>query len=110
MKLCRALADAAAEVTTTAERALLAGLGVGCRTPVAGHATLAEGRLTLTGLVGRPDASEMIREALTGAPADAAAMGAELAAPPAGAWRRSDPARAGNLAVQRTALLVKTWS
>ena len=79
VKLCRALADAAAEVTTTAERALLAGLGVGCRTPVAGHATLAEGRLTLAGLVGRPDASEMIREALTGAPADAAAMGAELA-------------------------------
>ena len=79
VKLCRALADAAAEVTTTAERALLAGLGVGCRTPVAGHATLAEGRLTLTGLVGRPDASEMIREAVTGAPADAAAMGAELA-------------------------------
>ena len=37
------------------------------------------GRLTLTGLVGRPDASEMIREAVTGAPADAAAMGAELA-------------------------------
>ena len=79
VKLCRALADAAAEVTTTAERALLAGLGDGCRTPVAGHATLAEGRLTLTGLVGRPDASEMIREALTGAPADAAVMGAELA-------------------------------
>jgi hydroxymethylbilane synthase len=78
VKLCRALADAAAEVTTTAERALLAGLGVGCRTPVAGHATLAEGRLTLTGLVGRPDASEMIREVLTGVPADAAALGTEL--------------------------------
>jgi hydroxymethylbilane synthase len=77
--LCRALADATAEVTTTAERALLAGLGVGCRTPVAGHATLAEGRLTVAGLVGRPDASEMIRDALTGAPADAAGLGAELA-------------------------------
>ena len=64
VKLCRALADPAAEVTTTAERALLAGLGVGCRTPVAGHATLAEGRLTVRGLVGRPDASEMIRETL----------------------------------------------
>jgi hydroxymethylbilane synthase len=77
--LCRALADPEAEVTTTAERALLAGLGVGCRTPVAGHATLAEGRLTVAGLVGRPDASEMIRETLTGAPGDAAALGAELA-------------------------------
>jgi len=79
LKLCRALADPIAEVTTAAERALLAGLGVGCRTPVAGHATVAEGRLTLTGLVGRPDASEMIREAIAGAPGDAAAMGAELA-------------------------------
>ena len=77
--LCRALADPAAEVTTTAERALLAGLGVGCRTPVAGHATLTDGRLTVAGLVGRPDASEMIRESVTGAPADAAAMGADLA-------------------------------
>ena len=79
VKLCRALADAQAEMTTTAERALLAGLGVGCRTPVAGHATIAEGRLTVSGLVGRPDASEMLRETLTGAPADAAVMGAELA-------------------------------
>ena len=77
--LCRALADAEAEVTTAAERALLAGLGVGCRTPVAGHATLAEGRLRVAGLVGRPDASEMIRETVTGAPEDAAALGAELA-------------------------------
>jgi hydroxymethylbilane synthase len=77
--LCRALSDPAAEVTTAAERALLAGLGVGCRTPVAGHATLAGGRLTVAGLVGRPDASEMIRETVTGAPGEAAALGAELA-------------------------------
>ena len=33
--LCRALSDPAAEITVAAERALLAGLGVGCRTPVA---------------------------------------------------------------------------
>jgi hydroxymethylbilane synthase len=77
--LCRALSDPAAEVTTAAERALLAALGVGCRTPVAGHATLAGDRLTVAGLVGRPDASEMIRETVTGAPADAAALGDELA-------------------------------
>jgi hydroxymethylbilane synthase len=77
--LCRALADAGAELTVAAERALLAGLGVGCRTPVAGHATLEEGRLVLRGLVGRPDASEMLREVVTGAPSQAAALGAELA-------------------------------
>ena len=79
VKLCRALADPTAEITTAAERALLAGLGVGCRTPVAGHATLTDGKLTLAGLVGRPDASEMIHETVRGVPADAAAMGAELA-------------------------------
>jgi hydroxymethylbilane synthase len=79
VKLCRALADPVAELTTTAERALLAGLGVGCRTPVAGHATLAEGRLTVAGLVGRPDASEMIRETVSGVPGDAAVLGADLA-------------------------------
>jgi hydroxymethylbilane synthase len=77
--LARALADDAAEVTVAAERGLLAGLGVGCRTPVAGHAVLKEGRVVLRGLVGRPDASEMIREELSGAPSEATALGAELA-------------------------------
>ncbi|HVX95424.1 MAG TPA: hydroxymethylbilane synthase [Polyangia bacterium] len=77
--LTRALADADAEVTVAAERALLAGLGVGCRTPVAGHAVVRDGLVVLRGLVGRPDASEMLREELSGAPRDAAALGAELA-------------------------------
>ena len=76
--LCRALADADAETTVAAERALLATLGVGCRTPVAGHAIVVGGRLVVRGLVGRPDASEMIRETVEGAPGDAAALGAEL--------------------------------
>jgi len=76
--LCRALADADAETTVAAERALLATLGVGCRTPVAGHATVAGGRLTVRGLVGRPDASEMIRETIEGDPRDAAALGTSL--------------------------------
>jgi hydroxymethylbilane synthase len=77
--LCRALSDPAAETTVAAERALLAGLGVGCRTPVAGYATLTDGRLTVAGLVGRPDASEMIAETVEGAARDAVALGADLA-------------------------------
>jgi hydroxymethylbilane synthase len=77
--LARALADADAEVTVAAERALLADLGVGCCTPVAGHAVVRDGRVVLRGLVGRPDASEMLREELSGKPAEAAALGAELA-------------------------------
>jgi hydroxymethylbilane synthase len=79
VSLCRALADPEAEVTVAAERALLAGLGVGCRTPVAGHAVVRGDRIVLRGLVGRPDASEMIREEVSGAPSDAAALGTDLA-------------------------------
>jgi hydroxymethylbilane synthase len=77
--LCRALSDPSAEITVAAERALLAGLGVGCRTPVAGYATLTDGRLTVAGLVGRPDASEMIAQTVVGGSTEAAALGAELA-------------------------------
>jgi hydroxymethylbilane synthase len=88
-RLCRALSDPAAEVTVAAERALLAGLGVGCRTPVAGHAVLdvstdpnaelGAGRVLLRALVGRPDASEMLRDELAAAPDRAAELGAEVA-------------------------------
>ena len=76
--LCRALADTDAETTVAAERALLATLGVGCRTPVAGHATVAAGRLIVRGLVGRPDASEMIRETVEGDAREAVALGVAL--------------------------------
>jgi hydroxymethylbilane synthase len=79
VSLARALADPTAEVTVAAERALLAGLGVGCRTPVAGHAVLRGGQVLLRGLVGRPDASEMLHEEVSGPPAQAAALGTELA-------------------------------
>jgi hydroxymethylbilane synthase len=85
--LVRALSDPAAEITVAAERGLLAGLGVGCRTPVAGHATIqpgpvpaeATGQVRLQALVGRPDASEMIRDELVGAPDRASELGRELA-------------------------------
>jgi hydroxymethylbilane synthase len=77
--LCRPLADPAAEATVAAERALLAGLQAGCRTPVAGHAQLRGNRLELRALVGRPDASEVLRESAEGALTDAAAIGAEVA-------------------------------
>ena len=80
--LCRALVRSGGrDRRSAAERALLAGLGVGCRTPVAGHATLAERPARrVAGLVGRPDASrDDPRDASTGAPGDAAALGAELA-------------------------------
>ena len=80
LPLVRRLSDPVAETTVAAERALLAALGVGCRTPVAGHATVEIGRLIVRGLVGRPDASEMLFERIDGRPEAAAELGAELGA------------------------------
>jgi hydroxymethylbilane synthase len=73
------LSDGDTEVAVAAERALLAGLDAGCRTPVAGHAEVRGDRLVARGLVGQPDGSEVLRERVEGATADAAALGAELA-------------------------------
>ena len=77
--LCRALADEEAEVTVTAERALLRRLEAGCRTPVAGTARVHEGKLELWGLVGRPDGATLLREHVAGPPSDAQALGCSLA-------------------------------
>jgi hydroxymethylbilane synthase len=66
-------------VTVAAERALLAGLGGSCRTPLAGHAEQHGDRLIVRGLVGRPDGSEIVRDSVEGEAAQAAALGAELA-------------------------------
>jgi hydroxymethylbilane synthase len=65
----------------TAERALLAALDGSCRTPIGAHARLlADGSLTLTGLVARADGSFLLRRAGTGAVTDAAQIGADLGA------------------------------
>jgi hydroxymethylbilane synthase len=77
--LCRVLADPAAEATVAAERALLAGLEAGCRTPVAGHAVMVGDKVVLRAMVGRPDGSEVLRETGEGTVSQAAAVGAELA-------------------------------
>ena len=77
--LCRALADEDAEITVTAERALLHRLGAGCRTPVAGTARVQQGKLEVSGLVGSPDGATMLYEHVEGSPSAAAALGRALA-------------------------------
>lgn len=78
--LVGALSDADGQATVAAERALLAGLGGSCRTPLAGYAQVGEGRrLTITGLVGRPSGRDVMRERVEGSVTDAAALGTDLA-------------------------------
>jgi hydroxymethylbilane synthase len=60
------LDDAAARATTTCERALLDSLGGGCQVPIGAFAESRNGRLTLHGVVARPDGSSVLRESQTG--------------------------------------------
>ena len=77
--LVAVLADPDAAATVAAERALLAGLGGSCRTPIGGHATISGDRLVLRGLVGRPDGTEILRDQIEGPARDAATLGRTLA-------------------------------
>lgn len=63
-----------------AERAFLAGLDGSCQTPIAGLARVTDGHLELRGEILRPDGSHRITGQRQGAVADAARMGADLAA------------------------------
>ncbi|MHA1108357.1 MAG: hydroxymethylbilane synthase [Alphaproteobacteria bacterium] len=61
----------------SAERALLAALDGSCRTPIAALAEIAGDRLSLRGLIVRPDGSELIEAERTGAVTDAARLGSD---------------------------------
>lgn len=61
----------------TAERAFLHALGGGCATPVGAYATMGNGRLHMTGLVGAVDGTAVIR--VSGSGSNAHDLGAQLA-------------------------------
>jgi len=61
----------------TAERAFLAVLDGSCRTPIAGHATVAGGRLRFRGLIAKPDGSAHFATERHGVVGDAAELGAD---------------------------------
>ena len=73
-----------------AERAYARALGGSCHSPIAAHATLASGELTLHGFVGAPDGGETYRDSLRGPAVDAESLGLALA-------RRMQAAGAGTL-------------
>ena len=62
-----------------AERSFLRELGSGCLAPVTAHATLNDGSLVLSGLVGHPETYELIIDTIEGNPQDPEDLGIELA-------------------------------
>jgi hydroxymethylbilane synthase len=75
----RQLDHADTRLACTAERALLKSLGGGCQLPIAAHAVVAAGELSITGMVATPDGSQVMRDTLAGVASDADALGQELA-------------------------------
>ena len=56
------LNNADARAATVCERALLNKLGGGCQVPIGAFAEVKDGKLKLTGVVARPDGTEVLRE------------------------------------------------
>ena len=77
VELLAPIVDAATCEALLAERAFLAELDGSCRTPIAGHARLADGRLSFRGLTLSPDGRHWAEAAREGASADAERLGAE---------------------------------
>ncbi len=73
------LDHAPTHVATAAERALLAALEGGCQIPVGALAEVTGERLTLAGTVCALDGRRSVEDRISGAAAEAAALGAELA-------------------------------
>jgi hydroxymethylbilane synthase len=69
--------DREAGIALAAERAFLTILDGSCRTPIAGHATVAQGRVQLRGMVLRPDGSQAHDVTAGGPQGDAERLGAE---------------------------------
>ena len=82
--LLAAINHVATMETVTAERAVLARLDGSCRTPIAAHATLAGGELTLEALVLSADGTRQARTTRRGPVAEGAAMGRDAGAELAG--------------------------
>ena len=78
--MLEAIHDTATGQRLAAERAFLAALDGSCETPIAGLAELDGGTLRLRGEILRTDGSEALADERTGAIADGADMGRDLAA------------------------------
>jgi hydroxymethylbilane synthase len=64
-------------IALTAERAFLAALDGSCRTPIAGHAAVANGRLNFRGMIVKPDGSEAFEATRNGAVSEAEQLGTD---------------------------------
>jgi hydroxymethylbilane synthase len=79
LRLVTVLNHPLTRIAVDAERAFAHRLGGSCQSPIAAHARLEGQRLRLDGLVAEPDGSRLLRDTVSGAIDDPAALGALLA-------------------------------
>ena len=79
LALLGALEHPASRAALRAERAFSGRLGGSCQSPIAAHASIANGKLDLRGLVAEPDGSRLLRDQLSGQADDPEAIGEALA-------------------------------
>jgi hydroxymethylbilane synthase len=77
--LVDAINDEASFIRVACERSFLASLDGSCRTPIAGHATLNDGRLFFRGETLTPDGKKVFAASIKGPAQDAIRLGAEAA-------------------------------
>ncbi len=75
----RAIHDEAESRRVAAERSFLLRMGGSCQTPLAAHARDKAGGLHIVGMCGMPDGSKILQAEVSGAVADAEALGTQLA-------------------------------
>ncbi len=78
-QLVRPLSHEPTRLCVSAERALSRKLYGGCHLPLAGYAQISGETLSMTALVGCPDGSRIVQDAISGAAVDAGKLGYELA-------------------------------
>ena len=66
-------------LTTLAERAIAKTLGASCQSPLAAHAVIENGHMTVAALLAMPDGSHAVRDSVRGTPEAAANLGERLA-------------------------------
>ena len=79
ISLLEALNDPQTHLRVTAERAMNTRLEGGCQVPIGSYATLDDKALTITGMVGKPDGSELLFASATGESHRAEELGTEVA-------------------------------
>lgn len=77
--LVEALNHPSTLAAVSAERSLLRSLGGGCQAPIAAWSRIVDGGLQVEGLVGKADGSQLVRGTVSGTPAEAEALGVQLA-------------------------------